>query len=150
MKPCVARDNGCGGKAAGVAGNEAGAPSDKETSMTTVRRGLLLTVGAMAALGLGARARADELAPLERVQVIQLHGRPDKKLDHMTLDAKRDRLLIANMANRTLDVVDLKAGKLLKEVPDQRGIQGVAYAPDLDRVFVGLGVGGLCNAFDGE
>jgi DNA-binding beta-propeller fold protein YncE len=54
------------------------------------------------------------------------------------------------MANRTLDVIDLKAGKLLKEVPGQRGIQGVAYAPDLDRVYVGLGVGGFCNAFDGE
>ncbi|HKB36011.1 MAG TPA: hypothetical protein VKD72_06125 [Gemmataceae bacterium] len=113
---------------------------------------LLASAGlfALAALGFGARARAEEPSPLERVQVIPLHGRPDKKLDHMTLDAKRDRLLVANMANRTLDVVDLKAGKLLKEVPDQRGIQGVAYAPDLDRVFVGLGVGGLCNAFDGE
>ena len=41
------------------------------------------------ALGFEARARADEPAPLERVQVIPLHGRPDKKLDHMTLDAKR-------------------------------------------------------------
>src|SRR5436309_5961828 len=118
--------------------------------MTTVRRGLLLTVGAIAALGPGARVRADEPAPLERVQVIPLHGRPDEKLDHMTLDAKRDRLFVANMANRSLDVIDLKAGKVLKEIPDQRGIQGVAYAPDLDRVFVGLGVGGLCNAFDGE
>ncbi len=118
--------------------------------MTTVTRVLLLSVGAIVTIGYGPRAKADEPAPLERVQVIPLHGRPDKKLDHMTLDAKRDRLLVANMANRTLDVIDLKAGKLLKEIPDQRGIQGVAYAPDLDRVFVGLGVGGLCNAFDGE
>jgi DNA-binding beta-propeller fold protein YncE len=95
-------------------------------------------------------AVADGPAALELAQKIQLHGRPDKKLDHMALDTKRDRLLVANMANRTLDVIDLKAGKLLKEVPDQRGIQGVTYAPDLDRVFVGLGVGGFCNAFAGE
>src|SRR5262249_55236561 len=40
-------------------------------------------------------------------------------------------------------------GKLLKQVAGQTGIQGVAYAADLDRVFVGLGGGGLCNAFDG-
>lgn len=88
--------------------------------------------------------------PLERVMTIPLHGREGKKLDHMTFDAKRDRLLVANMANRTLDVIDVKAGKLLKEIPEQKGIQGVAYSPELDRVFVGLGVGGNVNAFDGE
>src|SRR5262249_8435743 len=88
--------------------------------------------------------------PLEKILTIPLHGRPDKKLDHMTLDAKRDRLLVANMANRTLDVVDVQSGKLLKEIAEQKGIQGVAYAPDLDRIFVGLGVGGNVNVFDGE
>jgi hypothetical protein len=118
--------------------------------MTTVIRRFSPVIGALAALGFGADTAADEPAPLERVRVIPLHGRPDRKLDHMAFDARRDRLFVANLANRTLDVVDLKAGKVLKEVPDQRGIQGVAYAPDLDRVFVGLGVGGHCNAFDGE
>ena len=118
--------------------------------MTTGKQAWPLTLATLAVLGLASVAAAAEPAPLERVQVIPLHGRPEKKLDHMTLDARRDRLFVANMANRTLDVIDLKAGKLLKEISDQRGIQGVAYAPDLDRVFVGLGVGGLCNAFDGE
>src|SRR5579884_3670766 len=100
--------------------------------MTPVQRSLLLALGLLAAHGFRASATAGEPAPLERVQVIPLHGRPDKKLDHLTLDAKRDRLFVANMANGTQDVVDLKAGKLLREIPDQRGIQGVAYAPDLD------------------
>jgi hypothetical protein len=118
--------------------------------MTAVKRGLPLIIGALAALGFGADARADEASPLERVQVIPLHGRPNRKIDHMTLDARRGRLLVANLANRSLDVIDVKAGKVLKEVPEQRGIQGVAYAADLDRVFVGLGVGGVLNAFDGE
>ena len=71
-------------------------------------------------------------------------------LDHLALDAKRDRLFLANKANNTLDVVDLKDGKLLKQMPNQTGIQGVAYAADLDRVFVGLGTNGLCNVFDGD
>jgi hypothetical protein len=117
--------------------------------MTKVTEGVLLTV-LLAVLGLGAPARADDAPPLERVQVISLHGKVGKKLDHMTLDAKRDRLLLANTANDTLDVIDLKAGKLLKEIPNQSGIQGVAYAPDLDRVFVGLGDSGVCNVFDGD
>jgi DNA-binding beta-propeller fold protein YncE len=38
---------------------------------------------------------------------------------------------------------------LLKQVVGQTGIQGVAYSADLDRVFVGLGSGGLCNIFAG-
>src|SRR5438270_7512227 len=71
------------------------------------------------------------------------------KLDHLSLDSKRDRLFLANTTNGTLDVVDLKAGKLLKQIAGQSGIQGVAYAADLDRVFVGLGTGGYCNVFDG-
>jgi DNA-binding beta-propeller fold protein YncE len=91
---------------------------------------------------------ADAPSSLELVQTIVLKGKAGK-LDHLALDARRQRLFLADTANGTLDVVDLKAGKLLKQVAGQTGIQGVAYAADLDRVFVGLGSGGLCNAFDG-
>jgi hypothetical protein len=59
-------------------------------------------------------------------------------------------LFIANLSNNSFDVVDLKAGKLVKQIPDQKKIQGVAYVPDLDRIFVGNGVSGVCNAFDGR
>src|SRR5262245_654923 len=104
-----------------------------------VARVLPLPVSAIVLLVLAGTAFPEE-RPLEKTMTIPLHGREAKKLDHMTLDARRDRLLVANMANRTLDVVDVKNGRLLKEVSDQRGIQGVAYSAELDRVFVGLGV----------
>ena len=94
------------------------------------------------------RAPAADPPSLELVQTIVLKGKAGK-LDHLALDAKRDRLFLANTTNGTLDVIDLKAGKLLKQVTGQPGIQGVAYAADLDRIFVGLGSGGLCNVFDG-
>lgn len=93
--------------------------------------------------------QAADAPSLELVQTIVLKGKAGK-LDHLALDSKRDRLFLANTTNGTLDVVDLKAGKLLKQVTGQTGIQGVAYAADLDRVFVGLGSGGLCNVFDGD
>jgi DNA-binding beta-propeller fold protein YncE len=95
---------------------------------------------------LGATAYAAEL---ELVQTIPLKGKAGG-LDHLALDAKRDRLLVANKANNTLDVVDLKAGTLLKQVPNQTGVQGIAYAPEGDRVYVGLGTNGLCNVFDAD
>jgi DNA-binding beta-propeller fold protein YncE len=86
---------------------------------------------------------------LELVQTIAFKGKQGK-LDHAALDGKRQRLFVANKVNNTLDVIDLKAGKLLRQITAQSGIQGIAYAADLDRIFVGLGTGGFCNVFDGE
>jgi DNA-binding beta-propeller fold protein YncE len=94
-------------------------------------------------------SRAAEPSALELVQSIVLKGKPGK-LDHLALDAKGDRLFLANKVNNTLDVVDLKGGKLLKQIPNQQGVQGLAYATDLDRLFVALGGGGFCNVFDGK
>jgi DNA-binding beta-propeller fold protein YncE len=99
-----------------------------------------------AALVVLAVAPAAPAAELELVQTIQLKGKPGG-LDHLALDTKRDRLLIANKANNTLDVVDLKTGKLLEQKANQTAIQGIAYVPDLDLIFVGLGSNGLCNVF---
>ncbi len=98
----------------------------------------------------GGPVRAADPAPLELMQKIALHGPAGKRLDHLALDAKHGRLLVANMANASFDVIDLKAGKLLKSVPDQRGVQGVAHAPDVGRVFVGVGEDGVCNVFDDQ
>jgi DNA-binding beta-propeller fold protein YncE len=86
--------------------------------------------------------------PLERVQTIALKG-PVGGLDHLALDAMRGRLFVANTVNGSLDVVDLKAGKLIKQIPGQGRIRGIDYSAEVDRVFVGNGTGGVCNTFDG-
>jgi len=94
-------------------------------------------------------AAAADPPPLERVQTIALKG-PVGGMDHLAVDARRGRLFVANTVNNSLDIVDLKAGKLLKQVPGQGRIRGIDYSPDADRVFVGNGTGGVCNTFDGE
>jgi DNA-binding beta-propeller fold protein YncE len=111
-------------------------------------------VGALSALALtipahGLVVHAANPPPLERVQTIALKG-PVGGLDHLAVDAKRERLFVANTAGGSLDILDLKAGKLLKQVPGQGRIRGIAYSPEADRVFVGNGTGGVCNTFDGE
>jgi hypothetical protein len=93
-------------------------------------------------------AEAADPPPLERVQTIALKG-PAGGLDHLAVDAKRGRLFVANTVNGSLDVVDLRAGKLVKQVTGQGKIRGVAYSPEVDRVFVGNGDGGVCNTLDG-
>src|SRR5947208_543236 len=92
-------------------------------------------------------AYAADQPTLTLVQTIDLKGKPGK-LDHLAVDVNRNRLFVANKANNTLDVIDLKEGKLLQQVPGQAGVQGVAYVADVDRIFVGLGVRGFCNIFD--
>jgi DNA-binding beta-propeller fold protein YncE len=108
---------------------------------------LALAAALLPVPGVGA-TRAAEPATLRLVQTIPLKGAAGR-LDHLALDGKHGRLFVANLSNNSLDVVDLKAGKLVKQIPGQQKIQGVAYAPDLGRIFVGNG-GGECNAFDGS
>ena len=93
-------------------------------------------------------AHAADPAPLVLVQTIPLKGVVGN-LDHLAVDARGGRLFVANKANNTLDVVDLKTGTLVKQIPDQTKVSGVVYARDLDMIFVGNG-GGVCNAIDGK
>jgi DNA-binding beta-propeller fold protein YncE len=86
---------------------------------------------------------------LERIQTIPLKGKAGK-LDHLIVDAGSGRLFQANKVNNTVDVVDLNAGKLIKQISGQAGVQGLAYAADLQRLYVGLGTGGYCNIFEGK
>jgi DNA-binding beta-propeller fold protein YncE len=85
---------------------------------------------------------------LEMAQKIVLKGKPGK-LDHLIVDTHSSRLFLANKINNTVDVVDLKVGRLVKQLTGQAGAQGLAYAPDLGRLYVGLGTGGYCNIFNG-
>lgn len=92
---------------------------------------------------------AAEKGPLARVQTIALRG-PVGGLDHLAIDTRRGRLFVANTINGTLDIVDLKTGTLLRQVPGQERIRGIDFDPSSDRVFVGNGAGGICNVFDGQ
>jgi DNA-binding beta-propeller fold protein YncE len=110
-----------------------------------MRTGLVIGLVLFAA----APTLADEPKTLKLEKTIPLEGVAGR-YDHMALDTKGERLFVANLSNDSLDVIDLKAGKLVKQVPGQKKIQGAAYAADLDRVFVGNGVDGECRAFDGK
>lgn len=103
---------------------------------------LLVTLGALLPI-------AAEPATLELLQTIALKGKAGR-LDHLAIDRKHDRLFVANLSNDSLDIVDLKAGKVLKQISEQKKIQGIAYAEDLDRLYVGNGIDGTCNVFDGR
>jgi DNA-binding beta-propeller fold protein YncE len=107
------------------------------------------SIAGLIALWFLAEIHAQEPKSMQRVQTIALKGKAGN-LDHLAIDQKRQRLFIANKANNTLDIVDLAAGKLFKQISGQQAIQGLAYAPDLDRIYAGLGGKGLFNIFNGQ
>ena len=106
---------------------------------------ILLAAGLMlASVGV---ARSADASSLKLVRTIPLTG-VEGKFDHLGLDAATNRLFIANKANNTLDIVDLKEGKLLKQIAGQKKISGIAVASDLGLVAIGNGEG-VCNVFAG-
>jgi len=77
-------------------------------------------------------ARAEPPAALRPVQVIPLPG-VQKRIDHLAIDLRGQRLFVAALGNGTLEVVDLAAGKRVRSVPGLQEPQGVVYLPDLKR-----------------
>jgi DNA-binding beta-propeller fold protein YncE len=97
----------------------------------------------------GTKARSPEKADaaLRLVQTIPLDG-VEGRIDHMALDAKRDRLFVAALGNNTVEVIDLKAGKRLEPIKDIKKPQGVVYLADADRLLVASGDDGKCRVYD--
>jgi DNA-binding beta-propeller fold protein YncE len=85
---------------------------------------------------------ADANSPLVLKVKIPL-GQVSGRIDHLGIDVKRQRLLVAELGNNSLGVVDLAAGKVLHRIAAMNEPQGVAYVPSSDSVFV-------ANAGDGS
>src|SRR6266699_6679677 len=74
-------------------------------------------------------------ATLKPVASFDLPGPPGKRFDYLTIDYKHDYLLSAHLAAGLLYVIDLKTNKLVKAIPDVPGVEGVEYAPDVNKVY---------------
>ena len=78
------------------------------------------------------RARRHPVASIEaKIPLGQVSGR----IDHLGIDLKRQRLLVAELGNNSLGVVDLAAGKVLHRIAGLSEPQGVAYVPFVDSVL---------------
>ena len=87
----------------------------------------------------GAQTASAPLILEAKIPLGQVSGR----IDHLGIDVKRRRLLVAELGNNSLGVVDLAAGKVLSSIAGLSEPQGVAYVPFADSVFV-------ANAGDGS
>ncbi len=83
----------------------------------------------------------EKTIPLENVE-----GR----IDHMGADVARHRLILAALGNNSVEVVDLDGGKVMRSLPGFAEPQGIAYAPEFDKLFVANGRDGTCRVLDGQ
>jgi len=87
-------------------------------------------------------------APLRLVQTIPLSV--DGRMDHLYADVKGRRLFVAALANNTVEVIDLRAGKVIKSIAGPQKPQGVWYVSPLNKLFVASGNDGVCRVYNGE
>jgi len=56
-------------------------------------------------------------------------GQVSDRIDHLGIDVKRQRLLVAELGNNSLGVVDLSAGKVLRRISGLSEPQGGCLCP---------------------
>src|SRR6266567_2876853 len=90
-----------------------------------------------------------EEAALQLKQTIPLPT-VEGRIDHMELDAAGERLFVCALGNNTVEVLDLQKGERIHSITGLGAPQGIAYIPELDRIFVANDKGGICKIYDGN
>src|SRR6266513_636361 len=93
-------------------------------------------------------ARAEE-GTFQLKQTISLPG-VEGRIDHMALDASGERLFVCAFGNNTVEVLDLRKGERIHSITGLGAPQGIAYIPELNRIFVANDKGGICKIYDGK
>jgi YVTN family beta-propeller protein len=108
----------------------------------TRARCLLAVLGASAVTHTPA---AEDFFEVEgRISLGEVAGR----IDHLTYDARRMRLYVAELGNNTVGIVDLGTRRLIRTVDGFDEPQGVAYEPTTDSVYVSNGGNGHVDVFN--
>jgi DNA-binding beta-propeller fold protein YncE len=87
--------------------------------------------------------------PVQLKQTIALTG-VEGRIDHFALDAAGDRLFVCAVGNNTVEVLDLRKGERIHSITGLGSPQGIAYIPELDRLFVANDKGGICKIYDAK
>src|SRR5512137_2689375 len=88
-------------------------------------------------------------APLRLVQTIPMPN-VEGRIDHMALDMEHQKLYVAALGNNTLEVLDLRAAKVIQTVTGLKEPQGVVYVASMGKLFVTTGGDGKCYAYSGD
>jgi WD40 repeat protein len=87
--------------------------------------------------------------PLKLLQTIPLPG-VDGALDHMAIDAQRQRLFVPAEQHGTVEVLDLRTGNRIRTISGAKWPSTVIYHPESNEIFVSDRADGPCKVFSGE
>jgi AcrR family transcriptional regulator len=122
-------------------------------SFATGKSDLMKRALAMCCVGLLAAhftsAYGEGRAMLRLVQTISLPG-VNGRLDHMAIDLEKKRLFLAAVANGTLEVIDLAAGKVIISLPGIKDAQDAIFlGGHFNKLYVSS-LDGTLRIFQGE
>jgi YVTN family beta-propeller protein len=87
------------------------------------------------------------LSLVETIPLPNVTGR----IDHLGADKKGERLFVAELGNNSVDIIDLREGKRISSITTGLNEpQGIAFIPELNRLFVANRADGSVNIFDGK
>lgn len=87
---------------------------------------------------------------LALVQTIPLQN-VTGRIDHLGVDKKGERLFVAELGNNSVDIIDLREGKRISSLTTGLNEpQGIAFVPELNRLFVANRADGSVDIFDGN
>jgi len=104
--------------------------------------------GVALALLLSFSVASAEKAALNLVQTIPL-PEVDGRIDHFSIDVKGRRAFLAALAKNTIEVVDLRAGRVVRTLADFAKPQGVLFVPEFNKLFIASGADGSVKTLDG-
>src|SRR6266699_1266841 len=94
-------------------------------------------------------AQAQNSAPLRQIQTIPMPN-VEGYFDHPAVDIKRQHLFVPGEYQKTIAIVDWRAGKVIHEIT---GLEGnprkVIYIPQSNQIWVDLG-NGTCEGFSAD
>src|SRR5258706_3937783 len=93
--------------------------------------------------------KSEPASPLKLVRTIPMPGITGR-FDAFGVDVKGHRLFVTPLDHKTVEVYDLKPGKLIHSIPGIEKAHAVLYRGDLDEIFVTDGPAGSLKIFKGD
>jgi DNA-binding beta-propeller fold protein YncE len=96
-----------------------------------------------------ATVAAQSAAPLKLKQTLPLSG-VEGRIDHFAFDPTGERLFVCALGNNTVEVLDLRKAERIHSITGLGAPQGIAYVPELNRIFIASDKGGIFKIYDGK
>src|SRR5690348_11272928 len=95
------------------------------------------------------KAKPEPASPLKLLRTIPMPGITGR-FDSFGIDVKGQRLFVTPLDHKTVEVYDLKAGKLIQSIPGIEKAHAVLYRGDLNEIFVTDGPADSLKIFKGD